>query len=187
MSPGLSASPAASAGGSTTPAVSSTPAGSSNASPSPSLPDLVDESLLALLPTSVDGLPVVEDVATEMQQAGVLRAGNTVDAYAAAVIGDAGDNVASINLVTPAFPADVATFARTWAEQFDAAACEANGGTGLATTKVIGRYRVDVMRCAGGAVLYHAILGGRTVLSILELGPRELGRRVIEELPVSGG
>ncbi len=46
---------------------------------------------------------------------------------------------------------------------------------------------MDVSRCSGGAVVYHAILGGRAVLSILELGPRELGRRVIEELPSAGG
>lgn len=175
-----------SAGAAASPGMSAA-SGSPAASPSPSLPALVDRSLLALLPVSVDGLPVVEDIEGELEQAARLEAGRTIRGYAAAVIGDAGDNVASISLVTPAFPADVASFARTWAQQFDTAACDANGGTALTTTSIIGRYRVDVSRCSGGAVIYHAILGGRAVLSILELGPKELGRRVIEELPLAGG
>ncbi len=182
------ASPVAPSGSPATSSVLPTPSGSpAGASPPPSLPALVDRSLLALLPTAVDGLPVVEDVVGERQQAIQLEAGHTIHGYAAAVVGDAGENVASISLVTPAFPADVASFARTWAQEFDKAACEANGGAALTTTSIIGRYRVDVSRCAGGAVVYHAILGGRAVLSILELGPRELGRRVIEELPSAGG
>jgi len=148
--------------------------------PTPSLPALVDRSLLAILPAQVAGSPVEEDIDGEREFG--ADPGGTVRRYAAAVVGDAGQNIASVS-VAALDPADMAAFFPAWRADYDEAACAANEGLGETATTTVGGREVESTSCTGGVRVYHVRLHGDALLvSIMSIGPDDFGAKLIEGL-----
>ncbi len=180
--PGASASgPAAatSAGESTAPGVSSAPG------PLATRSGIIDPALLALVPAEVAGLPVHEDAAAAAQAATDPQLAAVLSAYETGVVGDNGANIAAFVLAIPKPAVDVVAYFARWRIDYDKSGCEPAGGALANRTEVIAGRHVEITACAGGATIYHALVGsdGRTILSILEVGPKMLGRQMLANLP----
>jgi len=184
--PGASRTPPA------TPAVAATPALPASAIPTgvptlvptarPDLPPIIEVGLLTVLPARVAASLVEEDIDREMAFAVDSSRGAEIVGFAAAVVGDAGENIATAALVRIHAP-DPAGFFDRWRADFDEAACAANGGAGKRETHQVGGRTVALTACLGGAFVYHVRLRGQTVIvSILSLGAGDYGARLIEGL-----
>jgi hypothetical protein len=148
--------------------------------PTPTLPTLVDPSLLAILPQQIAGSTVEEDVEGERDFG--ADPGSVVRRYAAAVVGDAGENIASASIAAVA-SADMAAFFPAWRADYDAAACAPTGGVDDTSLADIGGRQVEMTACASGVRLYHLRLrDGSLVLSISSVGPADFGTKLIEGL-----
>jgi hypothetical protein len=136
--------------------------------------------MLAILPGEVGGSLVEEDVEGEREFG--AEPGDTVRRYAAAVVGDAGENIASAS-VAAVDPADMAAFFPAWRAEYDEAACAANGGVATMSTMTIGGRTAETTTCTTGVRLYHLRLHDDSLLvSIMSVGPADFGARVIEGL-----
>ncbi|MCU0483361.1 MAG: hypothetical protein MUC54_03690 [Chloroflexi bacterium] len=148
--------------------------------PTPTLPALVDRSLLAVLPDRVAASPVEEDVDGEREFG--ADPGIAVRRYAAAVVGDGGENIAAASIAA-VDPAGRDAFFTAWRAEFDAAVCAANGGVASSATASVGGRTAETTTCATGVRLYHLRLRGDTLLlSIMSIGPGAFGERLIEGL-----
>jgi hypothetical protein len=148
--------------------------------PSPTLPAIVDPSLLAILPGEVAGSAVNEDVDGEREFA--VDPGATVRRYAAAVVGDAGENIASASIAA-VDPADMAAFFPAWRADYDEAACAATGGVDDASMAEIGGREAEMTTCVSGIRIYHvSVRDGSLILSITSIGPVDYGAKLIEGL-----
>lgn len=157
-----------------------TPGRTATPEPTPTLPAIVDRSLLAVLPEEVAGSPVEEDV--DGERAFGADPGGTVRRYAAAVVGDAGENIAAASIAV-VDPADMAAFFPAWRADYDEAACEANEGVGGMATAIVGGRTVESTTCVGDVRLYHLRLRDDALLvSITSIGPDDLGLKLIEGL-----
>jgi hypothetical protein len=164
-----------------TPAASSTPAEPTpSPEPTPTLPAMIDPSLLAVLPERVLTSPVDEDVDGEREFG--ADPGSVVRRYAAAVVGDAGENIASVS-VAAVDPADTAAFFPAWRADYDEAACDPTGGVDDTSLADIGGREVEMTTCVSGVRLYHLRLRGDSlVLSISSIGPADFGAKLVEGL-----
>src|SRR5205085_3126689 len=118
-----------------TPATSSAPS-SVGQSQSSAAAAVIDPALLAVLPTTVGGMPVHEFPEAEQQAIGDPDLGRNVSRVATAFVGDqAGTNWAYTAIVDVRPTARSDAFYRSWQESFDASACERAGGvTGHTST-----------------------------------------------------
>ena len=79
----------------------------------------------------------------------------------------------------PELPAD--DFYGGYRHSFDTSACASVGGVEGTGTEEIGGRTVETTTCGGGATIYHLRLrDGRLIVSVLELGPKQFGRQLIE-------
>lgn len=176
------ATPAAAA--TPTAAVATTPTEAPTPVPTarPDLPPIIEVALLAVLPDTVGASLVEEDLDREMTFAADSSRGAEIVGFAAAVVGDAGENIATVSLAR-IDTSDPAGFFDRWRADFDEAACAANGGAGKRETRQIGGRTVALTTCLGGAFVYHVRLRGQTlIVSILSLGAGDFGARLIEGL-----
>lgn len=167
-----------------TPTVAATPTGAPTPVPTsrPDLPPIIEVSLLAVLPARLGTSLVEEDVDREMAFAADSARGAEIAGFAAAIVGDAGENIATAAVVRIDAP-DPAGFFDRWRADFDEAACAPNGGAGKRETRQIGGRTVAVTGCLGGAFVYHVRLRGQAlIVSILSLGAGDFGARLIEGL-----
>jgi hypothetical protein len=151
--------------------------------PTATLPPPIQPALLGILPASVGSSAVREDVEREAEYAADPGRGTTVVGFAAAVVGDAGANIATVAVARLDSSAPVGFFER-WRADFDDAACAANDGIAGREARQIGGRAVEVTRCAGGAIVYHARLlqAGTLIVSILSIGGGDFGTLLIEEV-----
>ena len=172
--------PSSTAEPTSTPVPSSTAEPTPAPEPTPTLPAIIDRSLLAILPGDVAGSPVTEDVDGEREFG--AEPGGSVRRYAAAFVGDTGENIASASIAA-VDPADMAGFYPAWRADFDEAACAANDGVATTSTTTIGGRTVETTTCTSGVQLYHVRLRGDSLLvSIMSIGPGEFGKKLIEGL-----
>jgi hypothetical protein len=171
---------------STTPPISIAPASPSGTpvAASAASPDVrFDESLLAILPPTVDGLvitstPEVSTVVSADPQVALIA-----DGYAVGVVRDPLSQEIAVALVIHLRTSTFGdAFFRSYRDSFDKAACEAAGGTvGNAEAQIAGR-DTFIGTCAGGAHTYHVHVDGPAVIvSVVAASERRrLGELIIE-------
>jgi hypothetical protein len=157
--------------------------------PSPTPPDdtvpvVIDPTLLAILPETIDGNPVQEDVdeaAVALGDPALPRIASALDA-AVAVSGD--DLVLAwvVRLRPDRFTVDAF---RQWRDSFDEGACTAAGGVvGHAEAEIGGR-TAFVTSCAGALHTYHVWLEEQDILiSASSLGQARFGEKLLAGLRV---
>lgn len=186
------ASPAASSpAASTTRAATPAPAGSpgdANATKPPlgstAPPVAIDDSLAALLPATVDGLPVTRATETETAAKGSAVLGAQASGFAAAqVISGEGSDLAIVSVIRLKPATDAAGFFRDYRPSYDTAACGPAGGVSSTEVRTIGGRTVQATLCAEGATAYHVLLDdGRIIVSVLEAGTKGYGTTLLEGL-----
>jgi hypothetical protein len=149
----------------------------------------VDAGLLAVLPRTVAGMPLVADAETSAEIAADPSLAATADGIAlAAAFGplatdDTGGDyaVATVVRLRPDVFSD--GFFREWRDSFDAGVCgQAGGVSGHAQAVLAGR-TVWIGTCAGGVHTYHATLRDDTVLVSLQgAGPGRFGEQIMAGL-----
>jgi hypothetical protein len=163
-------------------AAASAASGSPAAVASGSAMTVVDPTLLAALPATVDSVALTEDPDTERQDA--TDPNNAADlaglAVAIAVDTASGDlAVASVVRVRPGVFSD--SYFRDWRSTFDTAACSQANGVSATGTAVLAGRDAFTATCAGGLVTYHVHLPDRDlIVSVSSLGQRQFGRLILE-------
>lgn len=167
------------------------PPGSFGAPPSSSSPDVaspvvVDPTLLTLLPESVEGFPVKEDIDEAAKALGdptLARVASAVDAGVAVDAGTGNFVLAWIVRLRPA--AFNETAYRQWRDSYDEGACTAAGGVvGRAEAQIGGR-KTYVTSCAAGLHTYHVSLQDQGILvSASAVGAGRFGEKLLEGLRV---
>jgi hypothetical protein len=146
----------------------------------------IDPSLLGKLPSTVGGLPLVEDPGSETGALDNADLARNLDGYAAASVGVIGDPDWLYVVVARPKPANLnnADFYTAWVEQYATGACsQANGVAPNSGQTTINDWTVDVATCNGGPVVHTLVFGdGSLLLSMYGLGPRDLGRELIDNL-----
>lgn len=161
------------------------PSGSATSGSAVATPAVVyDESLVAILPVDVDGLPVTStpDAAADLATDPAIAA--AAERVAFGVVVDPGGelSVAAVVALRPGVFGD--DFWRDWRDSYDEGACaQAGGVVGRAEAQIAGR-TVYIGSCGGGARTYHAYLPQRdVVVSVTAVGEdTRLGERLMEEL-----
>jgi hypothetical protein len=157
------------------------------ASPDASGGIVVDQALIDHLPAEVDGIAVVSDpetagsIATDPDLA--VHASAIAVAFAIAPGASAAEDLAVASVVQLRPDVFDPVFFRSWRDSYNAAACEAAGGTsGNAEANIAGR-DAYIGSCAGGAHTYHVYLEGPNVIvSVTSVGSRRLGEQVVAGL-----
>ena len=188
-SPARSAPLATSAAGAapgTSPAVTDAPPTGVDASPiaSPASPVAIDDSLAALLPATVDGVPVERSAETESAALTSPTLGADADGFAAVQVATADlTDLAIASIVRLKRSTDPDAFYADWRPGFDEAVCAPAGGISTTEVRSIAGRTVDTTLCVEGARVYHARLeDGRILLSVLDVGTRGFGQGLLEGL-----
>ena len=71
-------------------------------------------------------------------------------------------------------------FYAQWRDSWFAASCSQAEGLESTATETINDLTVDVGTCKGGVVSYVLALDGGVLVSMMDLGPRRLGRQLIQ-------
>jgi len=69
-----------------------------------------------------------------------------------------------------------------WVDQYATGACSQADGVAGSSQPTINSWVVDVSTCAGGPIVYTLILGDGLLLSMYDLGPKDLGRMLINQM-----
>lgn len=157
--------------------------------PSPAGPGaiIVDETLIEHLPVEVAGIVLVGDPDT----AGTIASDPDLAASASAIAvafaiapgASVGDDVAVASVVQLRPGVFDDEFFRSWRDSYDAAACEAAGGTAGNAEAEIGGRDTHIGTCAAGAHTYHVYLEGQDVIvSVTSVGELRLGERIVAGL-----
>jgi hypothetical protein len=146
----------------------------------------VDPTLLSRLPSTVDAYAIVEDPGIEAQAMDDPNVAKVFDRYSAAKIGDIFEPN-WISLVIGHFSAASGSDAyavayTTWVDDYAAAACSQADGVASVSQETINFWNVDEAHCGGGPVVYTLSLQNGVILSIVGLGPLDLGRKLIDSL-----
>ena len=171
-------------------------AAASTSAASPSSPDLVptdpaatpipsgiiDASLLAILPATVDGVPVQAETAGVADALADPAFVANVQAAAFATVVDANDLASGVvaRLRTGVYSD---AFFRDWRDTYNQGACNQAGGVVGTVEAQLGGRTVYVTSCAGGLRIYHAYLASRdVVVSLISVGERSFGELLMEGL-----
>lgn len=143
----------------------------------------IDPSLLGRLPRNVGAYPLVENADGELAALSDADLAKTFDNYAAASIGMIGDSN-WLQLVIGHLRPDMQTadIYPSWVSEYATGACSQADGVSGSSQPTINNWVVDVSTCAGGPIVYTLILGNGTILSMFGLGPKDLGRMLIQSL-----
>jgi hypothetical protein len=143
----------------------------------------IDPSLLGRLPASVGALPLKEDAASESGALDNADLPASLDGYAAASIGMIGDTDWLYVVIARRKPDKLdADFYTAWVEQYATGACSQADGVASSDQQTIAEKTVDVSTCNGGPVVYTVSLEDGLLVSMWGMGPRDLGRKLIEAL-----
>jgi hypothetical protein len=170
--------------GSLPPPVTGVPSTSLREEPSVSGSVPIDPSLLAQLPSTVDGLALVEDTDTESHDAADPSHLVDLAGLAVAIAADPSTSdlaVASVVRLKPGVYSDA--YFRSWRSSFDTGACSLAGGVSGSAEAVISGHRTYIGHCAGGLLTYHVYLPATaSIVSIWSIGERRLGELIVEGL-----
>ncbi len=144
----------------------------------------IDPSLLAVLPSTVGGITLVEDAVTESHDAADPPHAADLAGLAVALAADASTGdlaVASVVRLKSGIYSD--GYFRSWRETFDAGACSQAGGVAGSAESVIAGRPTFIGHCVGGVLTYHVYLpASEAIVSIVSIGERRLGQLVVEGL-----
>lgn len=146
---------------------------------------VVDPGLLAILPASVGGVPIVAgtDAAANMAKDASLAGSASGIAVGTAGAGSAqGGDFATSTVVQlrPGIYSDA--FYAAWRKSYDEAVCSSAGGVSSQIRQFVGQHAVDTTVCGGGARTYHTHLAGDILISITAIGDRHFGSLVMAGL-----
>jgi hypothetical protein len=143
----------------------------------------IDASLLGVLPSQVDGVPLEPDAATAADVTGDPALARSASALGVAIaIAPGASATADLAVVwvvqlRPGVFND--GFFRNWRDTYDEAACAAAGGVDGHAEAVIAGRDTRIGTCAGGVRTYHIHLARRDLLvSITAAGERRFGELV---------
>jgi hypothetical protein len=140
----------------------------------------IDPALIARIPAVVGGNPLVEDAAMEIAAMDDKSFADAFSGYFVAHLGDITDlNWLQVSVGTLNADAQGSDFYTSWRDGWFGTACSQAGGTSSTTQEWIGDWQVDEATCAGGVMAYTLTLDDKTLVSIMDLGPRRLGRQLI--------
>lgn len=159
--------------------------------PSPTPPDestpvVLDRALLAILPETVEGIPVTEDIDEAAKALGDPGLGRIASAVHAAVAVDAGTGNLVYAWIVRLRPGVFGAEAyRQWRDSYDEGACAGAGGVvGRAEAEIGGR-NTFVTSCVAGLHTYHVWLEEESVMiSASAVGEGQFGEKLIEGLRV---
>ncbi|HEX7471722.1 MAG TPA: hypothetical protein VF323_01465 [Candidatus Limnocylindrales bacterium] len=148
----------------------------------------IDRSLLAVLPASVKGIPLVANAEGEAHDLTDPALSGEASALAAALAIDVGTGdfaYASVVRLRPGVFSDA--YFKSWRETFDVGACSQAGGVaGSSAEATIAGHQTFIGHCVGGILTYHVHLGdvllGDLIVSISAQGTQRLGQLVVEGL-----
>lgn len=144
----------------------------------------IDPALLKKLPATAGGLPVIESVDAESSALDNADLAKSFDTYAAGGVGAIGDaNWLNVTIGHLRPEAQVQDWYQSWTSDYAAGACSQADGVTNTVSQTIADWPVEVSTCGGGVVVYSLQLDADYVLSMYDLGPRHLGRQLIESLP----
>ena len=143
----------------------------------------IDSSLLAVLPTQVDGVPLEPDAATAADVTGDPALARSASALGVAIAiapgASATEDLAVVWVVQLRPGVFNEAFFRNWRDTYDEAACAAAGGVNGHAQTVIAGHDTRIGTCAGGVRTYHVHLERRDLLvSITAAGERRFGELV---------
>jgi hypothetical protein len=141
-----------------------------------------DPSLIAVLPATVAGQPVVlESQAFADALADPAFAANVEAAAFGVVV--AGNDLSSAMVARPIPGVFSAAWFRDWRDSYDEGACGQSGGVAGNAEAELGGRTVYIGTCAGGLRTYHAWLEGRNLLvSAFSVGEGRYGERLMAGL-----
>jgi hypothetical protein len=160
--------------------------------PSPSPPDtaspvVLDPTLLAILPASIDGAPLTE----ALDEAALALTDPALPRIATALDVGVAINTASADLVTAhvvklrpeAFTE--ATY-RQWRDSFDEGACAGAGGVRGVAEATIDERTVHITSCVDRQLAYHVWLTEQDILiSASSIGEGRFGEKLMDNLRVA--
>ena len=141
----------------------------------------IDPSLLSNIPSVVGGNPLVEDVYVESAALDAAQYAASFSAFYAAHIGQLTDlNFVQVTVAALQPDAQTQDFYTSWRDDWFQAACSQAGGVGSTAQERINDWPVDIATCTGGVDAYTLNLENGILVSIVDLGPRRLGRQLIQ-------
>ncbi len=145
----------------------------------------IDPSLLKRLPITIGGIALSEDAGEEEQRMADPELPKTIDRLAAAMASPdiTAQDVLRLEIVhfkTEAQNEDAYT---AWIDQYATEACSQASGVAESHQETINNiWLTDVSTCNGGAVVYSVSLGDGQYLSMFDIGPKDLGRMLLNNL-----
>jgi hypothetical protein len=142
----------------------------------------VDQTLLELLPASVNGLAL--EPVTDPQGADDPALVDTVDRLAQSMLFDpASGDFAYVSVIALRPGVFDEAYFRSWRDSFDEGVCSQSDGLAGHAQAVIGGRTVFIGRCEGGVTTYHVRLGSDdAIVSVSELLDSRLGERIMAGL-----
>ena len=159
--------------------------------PSPSPPDtaspvVLDPTLLAILPESIEGAPITEaldEAALALTDPALPRIATALDVGVAVDTASADLVTAHVVKLRPEAFTD-ATF-RQWRDSFDEGACAGAGGVGGVAQATIDERTVHIGNCMSGQLTYHLWLTEHDILiSASSIGEGRFGEKLMDNLRV---
>ena len=142
----------------------------------------IDPKLLKRLPIAVGGITLTEDTLTEQTEMDD-QALTMIDSLAAANYNQVGDDnwllVEVVHFKTDSQNGDA--FGQ-WIDEYATAACSQAGGVSNTGQETINTWLVDEATCVANVEVYSLSLGDGTYVSMFGLGPRNLGKLLIQNL-----
>jgi hypothetical protein len=143
----------------------------------------INPSLLSNIPLNVGGSPLIEDVIQELQALDDATYAAAFTSYYAARVNNVGDaNWLLVTLEERKPEAVNQEFYDQWRDSWFNVSCSQAEGLGSTSTETINGWTVDVGECRGGVVVYVVAIDDGVLLSMMDLGPRRLGRQLIQAI-----
>jgi hypothetical protein len=141
----------------------------------------ISPSLLSYIPISVGGSTLIEDVTQEIQALDDPAYAAAFTSYYAARINDiTAPNWLLVTLQERKPDAQNEEFYAQWRDDWFKVSCSQAEGLGSASTETINDLTVDIGSCNGGVVSYVLALDNGVLVSMMDLGPRRLGRQLVQ-------
>jgi hypothetical protein len=141
----------------------------------------IDPSLMSNIPSIVGGNPLIEDVLVESAALDDSQYASSFSSFYVAHIGTITDlNFVQVSIAALEPDAQSEDFYTAWRDDWFKATCSQADGIGSTGVQSINDWQVDVATCTGGVDAYVLSLDNGLLVSIVDLGPRRLGKQLIQ-------
>lgn len=141
----------------------------------------IDPSLMSNIPSIVGGNPLEEDVLVENAAMDDSQYAAAFSGYYAAHIGMIADlNFVQVTIAALKADAQTEDFYKAWRDDWFKATCSQADGIGSTGLEKINDWQVDMATCKGGVDAYVLSLDNGILISVVDLGPRRLGKQLIQ-------